>query len=262
MTLWTEDARLAALYDIKCAGRHDHDFYLELADQLGAEAVVDIGCGTGVFAVDVARAADERRRRVIGVDPAQPMLDIAAARPGGDLVTWIHGDASDVPASSADLVIMMGHVAQYFVSDAAWNQVLADAHRILHAGGILAFEVRNPDRNWADRWTQDLTTSVGAHPDGGTFTSWVQVVDTIGAADSFTMTHEEHTVLPDGIHLSARETLRFRRPEQVISTLKSAGFAIGETYGDWDHSPFSADSDEFIAIAVRQPVAGPSQDRG
>lgn len=53
-TLWTEDPRTVATYDTECAGRADHDLYLRLADQLGARTVVDLGCGTGVLAVDLA----------------------------------------------------------------------------------------------------------------------------------------------------------------------------------------------------------------
>lgn len=249
MTLWTEDPRLVELYDVECAGRWDHDFYLALADRLDATAVVDVGCGTGVFAVDVATAAEGIRRSVVGVDPAQPMLDVAAARPGGELVQWICGEAVDVPSGSADLVIMMGHVAQYFVSDQAWAQVLDNAYRILRPGGSLAFEVRNPDRGWDQRWTEANTKSVFAHPEAGEFTSWVQVVEKVGPDDSYTMTHEGHSILPGGQHLASQETLRFRRPDEIISSVQAAGFVITETFGDWASSPFRSHSDELIVVA-------------
>ncbi|MBK5223563.1 MAG: class I SAM-dependent methyltransferase [Acidimicrobiia bacterium] len=147
--LWTEDPRLAALYDIECAGRWDHDLYLALATELGAASVVDIGCGTGVFAVDAAAPG----RRVIGVDPAVAMLDLARTRPGGERVEWIHGTADDIPDSCADLVIMMGHVAQYFVADDQWTHLLGQVRRMLMPGGHLAFETRNPLVDWSARWT-------------------------------------------------------------------------------------------------------------
>ena len=63
---WPENRALAKTYDAECAGRRDHDFYLDLALELGAGAIVDIGCGTGVFAVDAA----SRGLQAIGVDPA------------------------------------------------------------------------------------------------------------------------------------------------------------------------------------------------
>ncbi len=48
---------------------------------------------------------------------------------------------------------MTGHVAQYFLNDTAWREVLAVARRALRPGGHLAFEVRNQAmegwRQWA-----------------------------------------------------------------------------------------------------------------
>ncbi len=48
------DPRLVALYDIENASRDDTDFYLSLADELEAHSVVDLGCGTGVLARELA----------------------------------------------------------------------------------------------------------------------------------------------------------------------------------------------------------------
>ncbi len=244
---WTEDPRTVAIYDIECAGRWDHDFYLALADETGARAVVDIGCGTGVFCVDLAR----RGIRSFGVDPAAVMLDAARARPGGELVEWIHGSAADVPSGIADLVIMMGHVAQYFITDEAWSETLAECRRILRAGGRLAFESRNPDRDWPARWSPERTRTSYEHPDGGQFTSWVEVAEVMGSPQSFIETHVGHTLLPDGTHVAHTETLRFRSEHEIRSSLGDAGFTVENIWGKWDRSPVGPASDELITIAAR-----------
>jgi len=245
--LWTEDPRLAAVYDTECAGRDDHDFYLALADELGAETVVDVGCGTGVFAVDLAR----RGHAVIGLDPAGPMLDIARERSGGLDIEWIHGVATDVASGVADLVVMMGHVAQYFVDDVAWSQALGQVHRILKPGGRLAFETRNPAIPWEQHWTEAQTAATMPHPGGGEFTSWVEVVEKSGHADSYTLTHHGHTILPSGLHLTATESLRFRSPAEVVESLETAGFFLEQTWGGWDRSPFTSRELEMIVVAGR-----------
>lgn len=246
-TLWTEDPRAVATYDTECAGREDHDFYLALAARLRARSVVDLGCGTGVFAVDLA----QRGFAVIGVDPAAPMLDAARTRAGGDLATWIHGTAADLPTGSADLVVMMGHVAQYFVDDDAWLATLTQAHRALADGGHLAFEVRQPDRDWPARWTREGTEVTYDHPDGGTFTSWGEITEVVGTSASFTETHLGHTDLPDGTHLSHAETLRFRSEGEIRTSLHEAGFAVENLWGGWDHSRLTPSSDELIFLARR-----------
>lgn len=247
---WPEDARLAEVYDVECAGRWDHDFYLALATELGAESVVDIGCGTGVFAVDVAA----RGMRATGVDPAAAVLDIARARPGGDSVDWVHGTPSALPTASANLAVMMGHVAQYFLTDDEWATLLAETTRLLVPGGHLAFETRNPALDWASRWTKQNTTEVLPHPRGGDFTSWVQVVDRATTGDGYTMTHEGNTVLPDGSHLRAAETLRFRSPAEVRQSLATAGFEIEQVWGGWNRETFDSGSTEMIVLARSAPT--------
>ncbi len=248
---WPENPLLVEVYDVECAGRWDHDFYLALAEELGAGSVVDIGCGTGVFAVDAAA----RGLTATGVDPAAAILERARTRPGGDTVTWIHGGPDLVPAASADLAIMMGHVAQYFVADDDWAEVLNQTHRFLAPGGHLAFETRNPAVDWAGRWTRDRTETTYAHPRGGEFVAWVEVQEVTGPADSYTQTHQGNTVLPDGRHLQTLESLRFRNADQVFGSLDLAGFDVVETWGDWDRAPVGPDSRELIVLARRRDRA-------
>ena len=243
--LWTEDPRLAAVYDAECVGRPDHPFYVALTHAADARVVVDIGCGTGALAVDLARLG----YRVIGVDPAEAMLDVARARLGGTAVEWIHGSADDVPSAAADLVLMTGHVAQYFIDDDDWAHLLAQVHRILDPGGRLAFETRNPALDWARRWTRERTATTYLHPDGGDFTAWVDVTEVTGSPDSYATVHVGHTLLPDGTHVTCSETLRFRSTDEILASLDTAGFDIEATWGDWDRSSAALGSTELIVLA-------------
>lgn len=58
--------RLATLYDPLDPDRSDLDAYLRMAREFGARRVLDIGCGTGVFALLLADEGID----VVGVDPA------------------------------------------------------------------------------------------------------------------------------------------------------------------------------------------------
>lgn len=249
-----DKSSVAQVYDAKNSGRWDFDFYLGLAQELseGVEgfAVLDIGCGTGALGVELARA----RYQVTGVDPAQAMLETARTRPGGDRAAWIHGYADDVPDDIADLVIMTGHVAQYFITDEAWAEVLHHAHRALRPGGRIAFESRNPGNRAWERWTRENTTATYPHPDGGEFTSWVESLEVDEEApEGVIETHRGITVYPDGTRSGddTSETLIFRPIDRLTSSLENVGFTIEHAYGDWSRGPVTETGVEHILIARR-----------
>jgi SAM-dependent methyltransferase len=133
-----EDARLAAVYDLFDDDRGDLAAYVGIADELGARVVLDLGCGTGTFALLLAA----RGRTVIGVDPAAASLDVARRKPGAHRVTWVHGDARALPDARADLVTMTGNVAQAIIGPADWEHALSGARGALRPGGYLVFETR------------------------------------------------------------------------------------------------------------------------
>ncbi|MDP9461561.1 MAG: class I SAM-dependent methyltransferase, partial [Actinomycetota bacterium] len=67
-----EHPRLVAIYDALDADRSDLEVYAAIAEELGARRVLDVGCGTGTFALLLA----ERGLAVTGVDPAAGSLDV------------------------------------------------------------------------------------------------------------------------------------------------------------------------------------------
>jgi ubiquinone/menaquinone biosynthesis C-methylase UbiE len=122
-----EEPRLAEIYDAIDDGRADLDVYAALVDELGAHVVLDVGCGTGTFACMLAAAG----KRVIGIDPAAPSLDVARRKPAAGRVRWLEGEATGLPRVRADLVTMTGNVAQVFLTDTEWMWVLVAARRAL-----------------------------------------------------------------------------------------------------------------------------------
>ena len=234
------DPRVTAIYDTECAGRDDIEFYLVLARELHAHNVIDLACGTGVLAVDLAAQGAS----VVGVDPAGAMLDVARGRPGGDQVRWINGDSSAMPEGEADLVVMTGHAAQVFLTDDDWTAVLNDCAKALRPGGFLAFETRNPSaRGWS---TWNRTDSYGTYDGPERFESWVEVTDERPGFVDFL----GHTVFAsDGVDVVSTSTLRFRTQEEVANGLSAAGFSVRTVYGDWDRGPVADNALELIFIA-------------
>ncbi|WP_342023772.1 class I SAM-dependent methyltransferase [Arthrobacter citreus] len=239
---------LAAAYDADSAGRRDLDFHLELAAGLNAVRVADIGAGTGLLCSMLAGAGHE----VAGVEPQRTMLDIAQRQEHAAAVLWLHGTAERLPAGWADLVVMTGHVAQYFLDDAAWAEAAAHAKRALRPGGRLTFEVRNPSveawrtwptagRSWPARsMDRGAGPGTGNAPGRGIVSTEVRREgDLITHLDTWTMDHSSWTTT---------ETLRFPSKEAVLAGLESAGSTVDRIWGDWDRSPVTPQSPEWIFL--------------
>ena len=107
------------------------DFYLGVAEEVNAETVVDLGCGTGIITLEFA----SRGYRMIAVDPSPLMLEVALQKPGADGVQWVQGGAGQPGTPDADLAIMSGHVAQFILKDADWLEALAGVKEALRPGG-------------------------------------------------------------------------------------------------------------------------------
>lgn len=217
-----DEPRLAAIYDALDPDRSDLVAYLDMVEEFGARSVLDLGCGTGVFALLLA----DRGIRVIGVDPAGASLDVARAKPGAERVTWIHGDASDIPPSlTVDVVTMTANVAQVFLTDEGWQATLAAIRAALRPGGRLIFEMRDPVRRAWEEWTEELTRSTTDIPGVGRVTEWVQVTDVDGDLVRF---ESPNTFESDGEVITSRSTLRFRSGATIETTLAASGFVVDE----------------------------------
>jgi 2-polyprenyl-3-methyl-5-hydroxy-6-metoxy-1,4-benzoquinol methylase len=213
------DRRLAGVYDPLDPDRSDLEVYAGIAAELGARTVLDLGCGTGTFAVMLA----ERGLDVTGVDPAAASLDVARAKPGAEKVRWVVGEIDAVADLRFDLVTMTANVAQVFVTDQAWRAMLATAYDVLRPGGHLVFETRDPAREAWREWTQEESMTVADIPGEGRVESWVEVTEVRGELVTFRST----LVFVDAT-ITSESTLRFRDRESVVADLAAAGFVVDE----------------------------------
>jgi SAM-dependent methyltransferase len=220
-------------------------FYSELAAELGARRIIDLGCGTGL----ITRALAAEGYEMTGVDPSGGMLDVARTGEHGDQVTWIDGDASTLGERNADLAIMSGHVAQFFLTDEDWRAALSAVRAALRTGGALSFETRNPAAKEWERWTRAASVIVD-DPSAGLIEAWSEVVE----VDDGIVTYENHYKFGrTRDELIAPGRLRFRTEAEITESLADAGFAIDQVYGDWDRGPAGAAARELIVVATAAP---------
>lgn len=216
-----EHARLAQAYDPLDPDRSDLDVYAAMVSEFGARSVLDVGCGTGTFAVLLAA----ERLEVIGVDPAGASLDVARGKPHADRVTWIHGDATVLPPLQVDMAVMTANVAQVFLTDDDWVATLQGIHAALRPGGTLVFETRDPARRAWEQWGREYSHEIVEIPDLGRVETWCDVLDVTGDLVSFRWTNIFHS---DGEVLTSDSTLRFRSRPELNKSLQDNGFTVDE----------------------------------
>lgn len=240
------DPRMAALYDALGPQRADTDFYLELAAELAASSVIDIGCGTGLLACELA----QRGHTVTGVDPAAAMLEVARRRHGAGRVRWIEGEAAALGSGQADLAVMSGHVAQVIADDDRWQATLDATREALRPGGRVAFESRDPaGRGW-EAWTRRASLRTARDATGGEFEWWYEVTEVAGGG-ARVRCEVHYRFLATGEELVSENELRFRTRNELTQALTRAGFTVERVFGDWDRRPPGPGRPEMIFVALR-----------
>ncbi len=211
--------RLARLYDPLDPDRTDLEVYAGMAEELEADSLLDVGCGTGTFACQLAL----RGLEVVGLDPASASLDVARGKPGADLVRWIHGDATTLPSMQVDLATMTGNVAQVFLTDDDWLRSLTGIRAALRPGGRLVLETRDPARKAWLGWNPDQTRRISEIASVGEVETWCEVTEIREPLVSFRWWYRV-----DGLVLTSDSTLRFRDRDEVEHTLRQAGFRVDD----------------------------------
>jgi ubiquinone/menaquinone biosynthesis C-methylase UbiE len=139
---------MATLYDAwfdtplgQTVDEMEKDLLYHLADLRPSERILDVGTGTGHFALDLA----ERGGMVVGVDLSRSMLTVARGKdPSARLV---RGDAAALPLRDMAFDLVFSVTMLEFV--ARPQQAVSHLWRVVRPGGRLVIGVLNALSPWA-----------------------------------------------------------------------------------------------------------------
>ncbi|MBC8138441.1 MAG: class I SAM-dependent methyltransferase [Fibrella sp.] len=139
---------LSTTYDQRLAGNPlfalESGTVLSALPEINGKFVVDIGCGTGRFALQLSRMGAER---VLGIDLSEEMLAVASRKAErgdlADFVTWRRGDLLErlpLADNSADIVVCA--LTLSFLPEVRW--VFRELSRVVSPGGSLVVSDYHP----------------------------------------------------------------------------------------------------------------------
>jgi cyclopropane fatty-acyl-phospholipid synthase-like methyltransferase len=210
-------------------------FLVEVLGLKAGSRVIDVGCGTGRHAIELAK----RGCRVTGVDITEAMLDEGrtAAAAAGVQVEWVCADAAGFrPERRYDAAVCLceGAFALLGSGDDPIErdlQILRNIRSGLEKGGGFVLTTLSASRRLRTLTPQDLAA---------------------GRFDLGSMTEvTEMEVEGTGERVKGRE--RYYVPTEVRLMLKVAGFETrqiwGGTAGNWGKRAVELDEHEFMAVA-------------
>jgi ubiquinone/menaquinone biosynthesis C-methylase UbiE len=118
---------------------------LEVARPRRGERVLDVGCGTGIFTLDLLAAGSQ----VIGLELSLPMLQRAGKKAAGRPFHMVQGDMRGLPFADSSFDKTVSVTAIEFLDDA--RDGVAELFRVTKPGGLIVVVSLNSLSPWATR---------------------------------------------------------------------------------------------------------------
>jgi len=234
------------------AHRRDIPFYAELARRARGP-VLELGAGTG----RVTRALLAAGVHVTAVDRSQTMLGRARERAQKlsaeerERLTFVHADLRRLRLRQTfGLVLAPFNLLMHMYTQRDLDAALRSVHAHLAPHGRFAFDVLMPDLGVLRR---DSSRFYRCRPvldpsDGHRYAYAEQFAyDAVTQLQTVTM-HFQRLDKPD-VERSVQLILRFFFPQELLATLRHAGFSVVAQHGDFAGEPLTAESESQVTIA-------------
>ena len=105
------------------------------------DAVLDVGCGTGAVTLHASEAAGPDGR-VVGLDPTNPLIEMARAKIPPHPIEWIDGSVEEMPFDENKFDVVLCHQALQYMGDPLVS--MNAMTRVVKPGGTVAVGVLSP----------------------------------------------------------------------------------------------------------------------
>ncbi|MGD8240358.1 MAG: methyltransferase domain-containing protein [Armatimonadota bacterium] len=221
--------------------KRETDFVVEVLGLAPGMRVLDLCCGQGRHAVELAR----RGCRVVGVDLSAPLLEAAerAVQEAGVQVEYVHSDMREIAFDSEfDAAINMFTAFGYFDSDEEDLMVLQAVAGALRPGGKLLIDLLN--RDWLmgayepRRWRE-------------TTPGWFLFEERQWDPRTGRNTTHATIVGPNGERRGYDVGLRMYTYTELAGLMSQAGLAPTAAYGSFDRGELARESRRMIVVAQK-----------
>jgi ubiquinone/menaquinone biosynthesis C-methylase UbiE len=125
--------------------KYENQLVLEMLRPRQGERILDAGCGTGVFTLDVLAV----RAQVVGLELSLPMLLRAGRKLEGHLFHMVRGDMRRLPFDDNAFDKTVSVTAIEFIVDA--TAAIGELFRVTKPGGCIVVATLNSLSPWAGR---------------------------------------------------------------------------------------------------------------
>jgi SAM-dependent methyltransferase len=213
--------------------------------------MLDAGCGTGRYAIELAR----RGYIVSGVDLSPGLIEVATGAIGNSIasVSFGVGDISDVPSSRYGAILCRG-VLNDIIDDADRDAVFTAFAASLQSNGVLILDVRE----WGaslERKTREPLFRKRVSTDRGelTFTS----ITALDPENRQLLISERHELVKDGVERISdyHFVMRCWETQELTAMLARHGFEEVSWFGAYDPGVAVGATDRLVVVAQRGAAA-------
>ena len=248
--------RWADYYDLLDADRAPFIAFYNSLVNLDTQTVLELGCGTGTISIAMAGHLAQLRgtrqgARLVGVDGSEGMLRVARSRDAG--IEWLFGDIRTPPVKGPfDFVFCCFNTLQHLLLDQDLVQAFVAARELLSPSGVYAFDIYQPSASWLAAEQPDRLARSVVDPDGRRleiredmrYDASTRIVDL-----DWKLVEADRPAQAPLASTSYR--LRQHFADDLMRHLAQAGLAVHARYGDFDRSPFNAQSRKQILVCGR-----------